>query len=137
MPVIRIKSLPLAQDTDIARVLEGISKEFAESVAVSVDHVYLTWEYWSPGHYAHQGRAAGLQENDSHPIQVELVTPDIFSPSRVELMLSSIAQAISRRTHVPVENIFVIRTVVTPGNVFDHGKVERWDTFTEEGFHGS
>ncbi len=135
MPVIRIKSLPLAQDTDIARVLEGISKEFAESVAISVDQIYLSWEYWSPGHYAHQGRAAGLQENESHPIQVEMVTADVFSQSRVELMLGAIAQAISRRTHVPIDNVFVFRHVVSSGNVFEQGRVEYWDVSTEDDYN--
>ena len=55
MPLIHIRSLPLAQDTDIARVLEGISKEFAEAVAIGVDQIYLSWEYLSPGYYVHQG----------------------------------------------------------------------------------
>ena len=126
MPVIRITSLPLAQDTDIARVLEGFSKEFAESVALNVDNIYISWDFLSPGHYVHQGRAAGLQENETHPIQVELMTPDIFSASRLELMMRSIAEAISRRTHVPRENIFVIHRSLASGRVFDQGRVQYW-----------
>ena len=126
MPVIHIRSLPLAQDTDIARVLEGISKEFAESVAVSVDQVYITWDYLPPGHYAHQGRAAGLQEDKTHPIQVQLTTPDLFTTSRIELMLTKLAEAISRRIHVPVENIFAWHQNVFSGNVFSDGRIEKW-----------
>jgi len=126
MPVIQITSLPLAQDTDIARVLEGFSKEFAESVALNVDSIYISWDFLSPGHYVHQGRAGGLQENDTHPIQVELMTSDLFSTNRVELMMRSIVEAISRRTHVPRENIFVIHRFMTSGRVFDRGRVQYW-----------
>jgi phenylpyruvate tautomerase PptA (4-oxalocrotonate tautomerase family) len=126
MPIVHIRSLPLAQDTDIARVLEGISKEFAEAIAISVDQIYITWEYLAPGYYVHQGRAAGLQEDNTHPVLVELITPDIFSQTRIELMLSKIAEAICRRIHVPIENIFVTHQEVRSGRVFDHGAVERW-----------
>ncbi len=133
MPVIRITSLPLAQDTDVARVLEGLSKEFAESVALNVDSIYVTWEFLSPGHYVHQGRAAGLQENETHPIQVEMISADVFSSTRIELMLHSIAEAISRRTHVPRENIFVYHRSLASGRVFDQGRVQYWAGNDDDG----
>lgn len=126
MPLIRIRSLPLAQDTDIARVLEGISKEFAEAVAISVDQIHLSWEYWAPGFYVHQGRAAGLQEDHSHPVQVEIFVPDHFSQTRVELMLSRITKAICRRVHVSFENVLVVHRKLASGSVFSHGSLQRW-----------
>ncbi|WLQ13701.1 hypothetical protein O5O45_28640 [Hahella aquimaris] len=126
MPVVKIKSLPLAHDTDLPRVLEGISKEFAESVKINVDNVYITWEYLSPGHYAHQGRVAGLQETHSHPVQVQLLTADMTDTSKVHQMFEALAEAISKRTHVYRENIFIWHSSVASGKVFDRGQVDNW-----------
>jgi hypothetical protein len=126
MLLIHIRSLPLAQDTDIARVLEGISKEFAEAVAISVDHIHLTWEYLLPGYYVHQGRAAGLQEDYTHPIQVDIAIPDKYSATRAELIMNKIAEAICRRVHVPFENILVVYRDIKSGFLFNHGLMQSW-----------
>ncbi len=128
MPIIRIKSLPNAQNTDIARVLEGISKEFAEALAINVDQVYISWEFLPPGHYAHQGRAAGLQESKTHPVQVQLITADLFTESRIALMMEKISEAIARRIHVPFENILVFHQAITSGHFFELGNTQRWES---------
>jgi phenylpyruvate tautomerase PptA (4-oxalocrotonate tautomerase family) len=126
MPVIQVKSLPLPPTIQISDVVEGLTKDFADHTGIGREHVSVTWESISPGHYAVGGKVAMHQPEDSHPILVDLLVPDFNSSEKVEQMLHTIAQSISRLTKIPNENVFINCRYATSAMVFDAGEVVRW-----------
>ena len=126
MPFIQVKSLPLNEPRDVGAVLEGLTRDFAESTGINLEHVTATWEFLPEGHYAVAGSAALHQPQASHPVLVELVAPDFNSPEDVETMLESVALCISKRAKVQMGNIFIRYAGVGSGTVFDGGEVVPW-----------
>ncbi|MDE0040519.1 MAG: hypothetical protein OXT74_00645 [Candidatus Poribacteria bacterium] len=126
MPFIHVKSLPFNQPRDVGAVLEGLTRDFAESTGIKLEHVTATWEFLSEGNYAVAGSAALHQPKASHPVLVELVAPDFNSTEDVEIMLETVASSISKRANVQKDNIFVIYRGVGSGTVFDRGEIVRW-----------
>ena len=126
MPFIHVKSLPFEEPCDMRTVLEGVTRDFAKSTGIEVEHVMATWEFLPEGHYAVAGVAALYQLQASHPVLVELVAPDFNSPEDVENMLKAAALSISKRVKVEMSNIFIIYRGVGSGTVFDKGEIVRW-----------
>ncbi len=126
MPFIHVKSLPFEQSLDIAAVLEGLSRDFAEGTSTGIEHVTATWEFLPAGHYAVAGKAASYQPQSSHPVLVDLLSPDFNSPQKIERMLQVAASSIARRTGIPIDNIFINHRAAHSGMVFDAGEIVRW-----------
>lgn len=126
MPFIHVKSLPFNEPRDVGAVLEGLTRDFAESTGINLEHVTATWDFLPEGNYAVAGSAAHHQPQASHPVLVELVAPDFNSPEDVEIMFESVASSISKRTKVQKDNIFISYRDVGSGMVFDRGEVVRW-----------
>lgn len=126
MPFIHVKSLPFNEPRDVGAVLEGLTRDFAESTGINLEHVTATWDFLPEGHYAVAGSAAHHQPQASHPVLVELVAPDSNSPEDVETMLETVALSISNRVKVQKDNIFVSYRGVCSGTVFDRGEVAQW-----------
>ena len=126
MPFIHVKSLPLARSVDIGRVLEELSRDFAQACGVELKHVHATWEVMKPRHYAVAGRAAARQPKSSHPLLVDLLSPDFNDAKTIEAMLESVASSLAKRAGVSRENIFAHHRQARSGMVFDAGRVERW-----------
>ena len=126
MPFIHVKSLPFNETRDVRAALEGLTRDFAESTGINLEHVTATWDFLPEGNYAVAGSVALHQPQDSHPVLVELVAPDFNSPEDVETMLETVALSISKRVEVQKDNIFVSYRGVCSGTVFDRGEVVRW-----------
>lgn len=126
MPFIHIKSLPFDEPRHVGAALEGLTRDFAESTGIGLEHVTATWEFLPGGHYAVAGSAAHHQPQASHPVLVELVAPDFNSPEDVETMLETVASSISKLAKVQKDNIFISYRGVSSGTVFDRGEVVRW-----------
>lgn len=126
MPFIHVKSLPFNTPTDIRAVVEGMTRDFSKATGVGLEHVTATWEFLLSGHYAVAGQAVAQQPGASHPVLVDLLSPDFNSPAQVEKMLRTIASSISKRTKVPIANIFVNHRYTHSGAVFDGGDIVRW-----------
>ena len=126
MPFIHVKSLPFNEPCDVRAVLEGLTRDFAASTVIKLEHVTATWEFLPEGHNAVAGSAAHNQPKASHPVLVELVAPDFNSPEDVEIMLETVALSISKRAKVQKDNIFISYRGVGSGMVFDRGEVVRW-----------
>ncbi len=126
MPFIHVKSLPFEQSLDIAAVLEGLSRDFAEGTSTGIEHVTATWEFLPAGHYAVAGKAESCQPRNSHPVLVDLLSPDFNSPQKIERMLQVVAASIAKRTKIPIDNIFINHRSAHSGMVFDAGEIVRW-----------
>jgi phenylpyruvate tautomerase PptA (4-oxalocrotonate tautomerase family) len=126
MPFIHVKSLPFQPPLKIAAVVEGLTKDFSKGAGIGLQHVTATWEFLSPGHYAVAGKTAARQPQRSHPVLVDLLTPDFNTPAQIEKMLLVIVSSISRRAKIPKRNIFVNHRQAHSGRVFDDGEVVRW-----------
>ncbi|OMH26591.1 hypothetical protein [Motiliproteus sp. MSK22-1] len=126
MPFIHIKSLPFETAIDIQPVVEAITLDFAKGTDVAAEHVSATWEFFNAGHYAVAGKAPKYQPENSHPILVDLLAPDFHSKAHIEKMLSIVAESVSKRLGVSINNIFVNHRQAATGMVFDQGKVVRW-----------
>ena len=127
MPFIRIKSLPQAGSVDIPEALEAISRDFAQTCGVDIEHITATWEYFEPGHYAVAGESSQRQPRRSHPLLVTLFAPDFHEDDKIASMLKTIAAAIARHCDVEERNIFVHYLPARSGQVFDDGEIVRWD----------
>ncbi len=126
MPVIHIKSLPFGNDFDAAQILEDLCRDFATETGIGLQYVTVTWEYLASGHYAVAGSVVPHQPRNSHPVLVDLLTPDFHSSTRVEAMLRAVVAAIAARAPVDAGNIFVNHRRAYGGGVFADGDVVRW-----------
>jgi hypothetical protein len=126
MPLIHVKSLPLASGFDMSATLEELCRDFSTATGIGIEYVTFTWEFLPPGHYAVAGRAERQQPPDSHPVLVDLLTPDFHSPTRVETMVRAVAAVIAARTPVDIGNIFVNHRRAHSGGVFGNGDLVRW-----------
>lgn len=126
MPFIHIKSLPLDPPLNMSAVVEGITKDFAKGTGVGLEHVTATWEFLTAGNYAVAGAAQRNQPQATHPILVDILSPDFNPPEEIETMLHTVAKSVSERVKVPVSNIFINHRYAHSGMVFDAGKVVKW-----------
>lgn len=126
MPFIHIKSLPFDRALNVTSVLEGLAKDFAKGTGVGLEHVTATWEFLPAGHYAVAGKAESHQPENSHPVLVDLLSPDFNPPEKVEKMLHVVASSISKRAKIPISNIFINHRHAYSGMVFDAGEIGRW-----------
>lgn len=126
MPFIHVKSLPFDGEFQAAEVVAGITSDFAASTGVGAEHVTATWQFILPMHYAVAGQVAEHQPQNSHPVLVDLLSPDFNNMETVAKMLKSVAESIAKRTGVPQQNIFINHRQAHSGMVFDAGEVVRW-----------
>ncbi|HEV8646727.1 MAG TPA: hypothetical protein VGR01_14285 [Burkholderiales bacterium] len=126
MPFIHIKSLPLAKSSDVGVVLEGVSRDFAKETGIELKHVHATWEFLKPSHYAVAGKARDRQPKSSHPLLVDLLSPDFNDAKAIETMLACVASSLAKRAGVSRTNIFISHRQAHSGMVFDAGSAERW-----------
>ena len=126
MPFIHIKSLPFEKPIDVSDVIVGISNDFARSVEVEVEHITVTWGFMLPGHYASAGRISLYQDDNSHPVLVDLLAPDFNTQPQVETMLLATADSISKRAQVSRRNIFINYRQAQSGMVYDAGEIVQW-----------
>jgi hypothetical protein len=126
MPFIHVKSLPFDRAFDVSSVLAGLTEDFAQGTAIALEHVTATWEFLPAGHYVVAGKAQRYQAENSHPVLVDLLSPD-FNPARkIEKMLGVVAASISSRANIPIDNIFIHHRRAQSGMVFDAGEIARW-----------
>lgn len=126
MPFIHIKSLPFNPPLKVSAVIAAFTKDFAKGTGIGIEHVTATWEFLLPGHYAVAGKVATTQPPTSHPLLVDLLSPDFNSPAQIEKMLRVTASSLAKRARVPIENIFIHHHPARSGMVFDAGTIERW-----------
>lgn len=126
MPFIHVKSLPFAVPFDVGAVLEGMSRDFAKGTGIGLEHVHATWEFLQPRHYAVAGKARDRQMRSTHPLLVDLLSPDFNDARVIEGMLDCVASSLAKRTDIPRSNIFINHRPAHSGMVFDAGSVERW-----------
>jgi hypothetical protein len=118
-------------------VLEGISEDFSRETEIALEHVTATWEFFLPGHYAVAGKAEEQQPRPalpgplggpgkSHPILVDLLTPDFNDAKTIERMLKCIAKSLAKRAGILPNNIFINHRQAHSGMVFDNGEIVRW-----------
>jgi hypothetical protein len=126
MPFIHIKSLPLKKHLEINTILEQLSQRFSRECDIPLQEVSASWEYFLPGQYAHAGITCPWQPDKSHPLLVELLTPDNYPEKTLRKMFECIANIISESIGVRYDNIFMYQNSVYSGRVFDGGKVVNW-----------
>ena len=126
MPFIHIKSLPLGPHIPVSSVVEEITKDVAREAGVDLEHITATWEYLQAGHYAVAGKAEARQSETSHPVIVDLLSPDFNGAVQIRKMLHAVAESISKRAKVPITNIFINHRQARSGMVFNAGDVETW-----------
>lgn len=126
LPFIHIKSLPLDPPIDLCHVVERITKDIAQATGIGLEHITATWEFFQEGHYAVAGQAASRQPVASHPVIVDLLSPDFNDAAQIEKMLCAVAASISKRANVEITNIFIHHRQAHSGMVFDAGEVVEW-----------
>jgi phenylpyruvate tautomerase PptA (4-oxalocrotonate tautomerase family) len=126
MPLIQIKSLPFDPPRDMSEVIEAISRDFANEAGVDLEYMSVTWEFLQPGQYAVGGQTAHYQLADSHPVLVDILSPDFNPPDQVEKMLKTLASTLARHATVHISNIFINHREAYSGRVFDVGEVVYW-----------
>jgi len=126
MPFIHVKSLPIDPPMKISALVEGLTKDFAKGTGIGLEHVTATWEFLQPEQYAVAGGTTSKQPQASHPVLVDLLSPDFNQAAQVEKMLRTVAASISKRAKVPITNIFINHRQAQSGMVFDAGEVVRW-----------
>lgn len=126
MPLIHIRSLPIPTSFDPAPVLEGLTRDVAAATGIALEHVSATWQVMQAGAYVVAGQAASWQPADSHPLLVDILSPEFNAPELVETMLDCVATSLAVRCGLPRENIFIHHQAARSGHVFEAGAVVRW-----------
>lgn len=126
MPFIHVKSLPFERTIEMPALVRGLTKDFAKGTGIGLEHITATWEFLPSGHYAVAGKTRMHQPGNSHPVLVDLLSPDFNSPEQIENMLRVVAASIAKRAQVPLNNIFINHRRAHSGMVFNAGEVVRW-----------
>jgi hypothetical protein len=126
MPFIHIKSLPQTGNIDPQSVMQQLSGRFAQEMDMHQKHITITWEVLKPDCYLNDGRFAGQQPQDSHPVMVDLLVPDFNSQSRIEKMMECIVELLAVALAIPVGNVFVHCRLASSGMVLDAGEIVKW-----------
>lgn len=126
MPFIHIQSLPFVQPIDVAGILTEIVNDFAAGTGVDLEHVHATWHFIPSGHYVVAGMVGELQPKKTHPVLVDILTPDFNSAESIEKMLRVVAQSLKKHAYVPLDNVFINHRYAQAGRVFDAGDIVRW-----------
>ena len=61
VPFIHVKSSAPGGSLNLSEVVEGLSRDFAETTGVAIEHVTVTWELVPAGQYAVAGKVARQQ----------------------------------------------------------------------------
>ncbi|KLV03601.1 hypothetical protein ABT56_18560 [Photobacterium aquae] len=127
MPLLTIKSLPFAQEVNIPVTLGELSKQLANKCDIPLNHVMVAWEYLPPNHFAHNGRVANCQPQNSHPIVVHLVAPNFNTEEQISEMLEVIASSLAEQLPIAKSNIFITFSPAYSDGVYDEGHVVEWE----------
>lgn len=76
MPFIHVKSLPFDPPLKMSTVVEGLTRDFARGPGIDLEHVTATWEFLPAGHYVVAGKSQSHRPDASHPVLVDLLSPD-------------------------------------------------------------
>lgn len=126
MPLIRINSLPFKNAIDIPKVVEAFSSEFSADMRIDIKHISVVWQFIQAGHYAVGGKTQKTQPTNSHPILVEILTPDSYHRKTIEKMFKITSTRLAALTMLPTSNIFIHHKSVASGNVFENNKIVLW-----------
>ncbi|MGF1687239.1 hypothetical protein L4C36_11185 [Photobacterium japonica] len=126
MPLVRIKSLPFAQEVNIPRVLNLLSHALSEANEIELNHVMATWDYLIPHHYAHGGKHVEHQPEFTHPILVHFFAPNFNSEEEIAAMLELIASTLVEQLPVDKRNVFINYSPAYSDGVFDEGHIVEW-----------
>lgn len=126
MPFIKIKSMEPTQAVDIGDVVVSIGSDFSSDLGIDIEHITVTWEYFSANHYAVAGKVVKKQPKASHPILVDMLVPDFNDAGKIQRMLESVASSISAHTSIPKTNIFINLSLAHSGQVYFGGDIVEW-----------
>ncbi|PSW20674.1 hypothetical protein C9I98_07455 [Photobacterium sanctipauli] len=127
MPLVRIKSLPFAQEVELPKVLKTLSKAISESSDIDLHHVMATWDFMTPHHYAHNGNVVDCQPEHTHPVLVHLFAPNFNTEEQIAKMLELIADTLASQLPVSKRNIFINYSPAYSDGVYDEGHVVEWE----------
>lgn len=126
MPFIHIKSLPFEEKTNISSTVKNIAIDFSADIGIQLSHIHTTWEFYQPGYYAKGEKVPEYQPKKNFPIIVDLLIPDFNNLEKIEIMLESIANSISKNLDFPKNNIFINNRQAQSSMVFDDGQIVKW-----------
>ncbi|MCG7897104.1 MAG: hypothetical protein JAY99_17570 [Candidatus Thiodiazotropha lotti] len=126
MPFIHIKSLPFEQPRDISEILQRITEDFSNVSGIDKQHITVTWDLLSAGHYAVAGEVSEFQPESAHPLLVEMLLPDFNSREAIGEYIKAVAESLSRHAQIPINNLFVNCHLARSGQVFDAGEMVHW-----------
>lgn len=126
MPFVHIKSLPFKPVFEVDKVVEAISKDFAKGTELELEYVSVSWAFFPVGGYAVEGIAKAYQPKESHPLLVDILSPDFNPQAQVERMCRVVAESIEKHTGIPHYNIFINHRQAHSGMVFDAGEMVWW-----------
>lgn len=72
------------------------------------------------------------QVGNSYRIMVTLLLPTVWSRSDVSALQLSLAKALARCYRVPIEEVFVVTSLVNSGFVVEAGEAVTWPELTSE-----
>ena len=126
MPLVEIRSLPIAPPFDATVAVERISKALSAETDIDIRHFMVTWDIFHPGHYASAGRTVAEQPAETHAVLVHVTGPNSSSDAMVERMLNAVAKQVAESAGVSLRNVFAIYRSVASGSVLDAGEIQRW-----------
>ena len=126
MPLVKIKSLPFAQEVNIPQVLNVLTQALSEASKIELRHVMATWDYLTPHHYAHGGKHVETQPECTHPILVHFIAPNFNSEDEIAAMLELIASTLAEQLPVDKRNVFINYSPAYSDGVFDEGHIVAW-----------
>lgn len=126
MPIIRITSLPFEPEADIPAAIRTVSATLASLFDIDEQHISISWNYLSPGHYSTGGILADTQPQQSHPLMVEILVPDFNPPENIRNIILSVAEVLAKSVKVSQDNIFIHLQTARSGAVFDNGDIVEW-----------
>ncbi|WP_199611468.1 hypothetical protein [Flocculibacter collagenilyticus] len=126
MPVLTIRSLPLAQPVKIDNLLTKLSNMLSVQTQLNEAHFAIYWITIEKGHFCHSGKTATTQPNDSHPIWIEIYLPDCHKPNVKDIIAKNTTEMLSKSLMVNADNIFISLRHARSGEVFEKSHWLHW-----------
>lgn len=123
MPIITIKSLPLAKTINTSDILSKLTVKTAKEIGYEPEHIWATWEFLQADNYAVGTKLSKQQTKDTHSPIVRILSFEGTPKDTIEKVMQTVAEILSKELDIDIGNIFIEYSEAHSGQIFDGGQI--------------
>ncbi len=124
-PLVKISILP--NDIDVEDFLPKLSKDISDASGVPESGITVIWNEIPAKRMITGGKLGIKNENEEHPVVVELNLAGFFTQEEIEETMEGIAESFEEHTNVDSKQVFIITTLQESGKVYVFDETMKWE----------